>query len=84
MPAGGGAEGCVKPRAAINTFPVLSQLSDASRGDGESFWAEGDRPGTPTPPPPAKGSVSWPPAARSKAAAAVYLRPPGSEITSYI
>lgn len=66
MPAGGGAEGCVKPRAAINTFPVLSQLSDASRGDGESFWAEGDRPGTPTPPPPPKDRCLGPrpPAAR--------------------
>lgn len=60
MPAGGGAEGCVKPRAAINTFPVLSQLSDASRGDGESFWAEGDRPGTPTPPPPQRIGVLAP------------------------
>lgn len=60
MPAGGGAEGCVKPRAAINAFPLLSELSEASRGDGESFWAEGDRPGTPTPslPPPGIGVLA--------------------------
>lgn len=62
----GRSEGCVKPRAAINAFSVLSELSEASRGDGESFWAEGDRPGTPTSPTPL-GSVSWPLAPRGEA-----------------